>query len=104
MKKFKKGDFIDCYTLKDYEVIKFENHYLMVKENENSGCKNCFFNTNECNGYCGYNVTCTRYCSSSDGFFEEIDYEIKYEEISEIEALIFLEDEENEYEKNNRRS
>ena len=47
MKKFKKGDYIDCYTLKDYEVIKFEDHFLMVKKNENNSCKNCFFNTNE---------------------------------------------------------
>lgn len=93
MKTFKKGDFIDCYTLKDYEVIKFENHYLMVKENENSACKNCFFNIDKRNGDCGYNVTCTRYYSSSDGFFEEIDYELKYEEISEIEAMILTGDE-----------
>lgn len=74
MKEFTKYDLIDSEQLKNGEIIKFENHYLKVKED--IFCNNCFFKENK-----NYDCYETTYCHRNGSA-------ILFEEISEIEALI----------------
>lgn len=41
MKEFTKNAYINSECLKNNEIIKFESHYLRIKENP--FCDNCFF-------------------------------------------------------------
>lgn len=92
MKKFKDGDNIDCNMLEEGEIIKFENHYLKVKKFEGVGnpCDYCFFKYLK---YCNLLLDCSIY-TTPDGYGnQELDYEVIFEEISEIEAMILTGDE-----------
>ena len=89
MKKFKKGDYINCDDFADNEIIKFENHYLIVKENESGTCEKCFFNNYELNGGYAFNIQCTKYNSPN---YTDTDYDIIYEKLSEIEVMILTGD------------
>lgn len=91
MKKFTKNAYINSECLKNNEIIKFESHYLRIKED--TFCNNCFFKKNK-----NYDCYQMIYCQRKDGST------ILFEELTEIERLILLEGEKNEYEKNNRRS
>lgn len=91
MKKFKDGDDIDCNMLEEGEIIKFENHYLKVKKFEGVGnaCNYCFFKHLK---YCNLLLTCSIYTIPDEYGNQELGYEVVFEEISEIEALILLGD------------
>ena len=75
MKEFAKNAYINSECLKNNEIIKFESHYLRIKENP--FCDNCFFKKNK--NYDCYQVI---YCQRKDGSM------ILFEELSEIETLI----------------
>ena len=95
MKKFKDGDDIDCNMLEEGEIIQFENHYLKVKifEGVKNPCKQCFFQNEEYHIRCGYHIECSVYTTNFDEYEnQELDYEVIFEEISEIEALVLLGD------------
>lgn len=77
MQEFTKDDYIEYEDVEIDEIIKFDNHYLIVKEDDS--CQNCFFGENEkydCNTLIG--------CIGRNG------KEINFEELTEIEMLIIL--------------
>lgn len=80
MKKFTKNAYINSECLKNNEIIKFESHYLRIKED--TFCNNCFFKKNK-----NYDCYQMIYCQRKDGST------ILFEELTEIERLILLEEE-----------
>jgi|GEM_PF-2213855 len=93
MKTFKKGDYINCDDFADNEIIKFENHYLIVKENDRLSCEKCFFNNYELNGGCAFNIQCNKYNSPDNiSYYTNTDYDIIYEKLSKIEVMILTGD------------
>lgn len=94
MKTYEKYEFLDSGDLKPNEIINYGGNYLQVKnQTKYDSCSNCFFNNNKFGYQCFEHVICIG---------DDLSY--KYIELTEIERLILLEDEKNEYEKNNRRS
>lgn len=76
MQEFNKDEYIDYEDVVVDEIIKFDNHYLKVKEDDS--CENCFFGENkkyDCNTLIG---------CIGDGL------SYKYIELTEIETLIMF--------------
>lgn len=77
MQEFTKNDYIEYEDVEIDEIIKYENHYLIVKKSDS--CKNCFFNEHD-----KYNCNIRANCIGRNG------EEINFEELTEIEMLIIL--------------